>query len=70
MKTIVSLAWIPIAIGFLIASCTHPVSEADAANFTSVGTGFGPNWGDLNNDGWEDLFVANGYFTTEDTDDL
>ncbi|MBP62377.1 MAG: hypothetical protein CMJ62_12730 [Planctomycetaceae bacterium] len=25
---------------------------------------------DLNNDGWEDLFVANGYFTTEDTGDL
>ncbi len=31
-------------------------------------------WGspfvDLNNDGWEHLFVANGYFTTEDTGDL
>ena len=25
---------------------------------------------DLNNDGWEDLFVANGYITTEDTGDL
>lgn len=25
---------------------------------------------DLNNDGWEDLLVANGYITTEDTDDL
>ena len=31
-------------------------------------------WGsvftDLNNDGWEDLVVANGYFTTQDTGDL
>ena len=31
-------------------------------------------WGsvftDLNNDGWEDLVVANGYFTTQDTRDL
>ncbi len=25
---------------------------------------------DLNNDGWEDLFVANGYMTTEDSSDL
>ena len=25
---------------------------------------------DLNNDGWEDLLVANGYITTEDTGDL
>ena len=31
-------------------------------------------WGcafaDVNNDGWEDILVANGYFTTEDTHDL
>jgi hypothetical protein len=25
---------------------------------------------DLNNDGWEDLLVANGYMTTDDTGDL
>ena len=25
---------------------------------------------DINNDGWEDLLVANGYFTTDDSDDL
>ena len=25
---------------------------------------------DVNNDGWEDLLVANGYLTTEDTGDL
>ena len=28
------------------------------------------NFVDLNADGWEDLVVANGYITTEDTDDL
>ena len=25
---------------------------------------------DLNNDGWEDLVISNGYMTTEDTGDL
>jgi hypothetical protein len=28
------------------------------------------NFVDLNNDGWQDLFVANGYITTDDTGDL
>ena len=28
------------------------------------------NFLDLNNDGWDDIVVANGYFTKEDTDDL
>ena len=28
------------------------------------------NFVDLNNDGWQDLFVANGYITTDDTADL
>ena len=32
------------------------------------------SWGsifsDINNDGWEDLLVANGYFTSKRPDDL
>ena len=31
---------------------------------------WGSHFVDLNNDGWEDLFVANGFITTEDTSDL
>jgi hypothetical protein len=28
------------------------------------------NFVDLNNDGWDDLVVANGFITGDDTDDL
>ena len=31
---------------------------------------WGSNFVDLNNDGWEDLMVSNGYLTTEDSGDL
>ena len=31
---------------------------------------WGARFTDFNNDGWEDLFVANGFITTEDTGDL
>jgi hypothetical protein len=31
---------------------------------------WGSHFVDLNNDGWEDLIVSNGYITTEDTGDL
>lgn len=31
---------------------------------------WGSKFADLNNDGWEDLFVVNGYVTNEDDDDL
>jgi hypothetical protein len=31
---------------------------------------WGSHFADLNNDGWEDLVVSNGYITTEDMGDL
>ncbi|MEM7233856.1 MAG: VCBS repeat-containing protein [Planctomycetota bacterium] len=31
---------------------------------------WGSNFVDLDNDGWQDLLVANGYITTDDTGDL
>ena len=31
---------------------------------------WGSLFADINNDGWEDLLVANGYITQEDTRDL
>ena len=31
---------------------------------------WGAKFVDLNNDGWEDIYVANGFITTEDTGDL
>ena len=31
---------------------------------------WGSLFADVNNDGWEDLLVANGYITTDDTGDL
>ena len=31
---------------------------------------WGSRFVDLNNDGWEDLVVANGFISTEDTGDL
>ena len=34
------------------------------------GWAWGSQFADLNNDGWEDLYVANGYLTQEDKDDL
>lgn len=45
----------------------------DTSEATAVTMGrwaWGSNFIDINNDGWEDLVVANGYVTTEDTGDL
>jgi hypothetical protein len=34
------------------------------------GWAWGSKFADLNNDGWEDLYVANGYLSQPDKDDL
>ena len=39
-------------------------------NITMGRWAWGSRWVDFNNDGWEDILVANGYITTEDTGDL
>jgi hypothetical protein len=40
------------------------------AGVTLARWAWGAQFVDLNNDGWEDLYVANGFITTEDTGDL
>lgn len=42
----------------------------DPMNEGFGGWAWGSQFADLNNDGWEDLYVANGYITQEDKDDL
>ena len=46
------------------ADVTNPVAEGFA------GWAWGSRFADLNNDGWEDLYVANGYISQPDKDDL
>jgi len=41
-----------------------------AANVSMGRWSWGSNFCDINNDGWEDLVVTNGYITTDDTRDL
>jgi len=43
---------------------TDPINEGFG------GWAWGSQFADLNNDGWEDLYVANGYITQDDKDDL
>lgn len=43
---------------------------SDLAGVTMGRWAWGSNFADLNNDGWEDLIVANGYVTTDDDRDL
>jgi hypothetical protein len=41
-----------------------------AAGVTMGRWAWGSNFVDLNNDGLEDIYVANGFITTDDTGDL
>jgi hypothetical protein len=43
---------------------TNPMVEGFA------GWAWGAKFADLNNDGWEDVYVANGYISQPDKDDL
>ena len=43
---------------------------SEAAGVTMGRWAWSSNFVDLNNDGWDDLVVANGYVTTEDSGDL
>ena len=48
----------------IFADATNPIAEGFA------GWAWGSSFGDFNNDGWEDLYVANGYISQPDMDDL
>ena len=43
---------------------------SENATVTMARWAWGAKFVDLNNDGWEDIYVANGFITTEDTGDL
>ena len=44
--------------------------QSIAADVTQGRWAWGARFVDINNDGWQDLLVANGYVTNEDTGDL
>ena len=45
--------------------------DVSIASGTSMGRwAWGSRFADLNNDGWEDLVVANGFLTNTNSDDL
>lgn len=46
------------------------VDVSDASAVTVGRWAWGSNFVDVNNDGWEDVVVANGFLTTDDTGDL
>ena len=44
--------------------------ESEIANVTMGRWAWSSNFADVNNDGWDDLIVANGYITASDEGDL
>ena len=52
-------------------SGSSPFDEVSAAAGVEMGRwAWSSNFADIDNDGWEDLIVANGYLTTNDSGDL
>jgi hypothetical protein len=50
---------------------SSPFDEVSAVAGVEMGRwAWSSNFADINNDGWEDLIVANGYITTDDSGDL
>jgi hypothetical protein len=46
------------------------LERGEAAGVQMGRWAWGATFFDVNNDGWEDLYVANGFFTSDDTEDL
>ncbi len=62
--------WVAFILGSVPLLGAEHIFE-DTAKSLSLSIGGGQvAWGDFNNDGWEDLVVANGFISTEDTGDL
>jgi len=55
---------------FLNGSNNQFSDVSEAANITMGRWSWGASFADINNDGWEDLVVSNGYITSYSTDDL
>ncbi len=61
----------PAAIPCFVIAATAPFeTSARQANVTMGRWAWGSLFADINNDGWEDLLVANGFVTRENTGDL
>ena len=55
----------------LFQNTTEGFSDVSEASRVSMARwAWGAKFADLNNDGWQDLYVGNGFITTEDTGDL
>ena len=55
----------------VVALMGAPLDDVSEAWGVTVGRwAWSSNFADVDNDGWQDIVVANGYITTEDTSDL